>query len=86
MTHIAFANRAGVIGFGRRCPAGALPIAQHDDRDLLKSKVSVVALLAHDNKTLLVPGVPEAEDGDQALSALTKFAERIRSRLREASA
>jgi hypothetical protein len=85
MSHIAFADRAGVIGFARRCPPGALPIAHHPNLERLKSQVSALARVAHDNETLLVPGVPEAENSDQALSALTKFAETVRSRLREIS-
>jgi hypothetical protein len=85
MSYIAFADRAGVIGFARECPAGALPTAHHRDLDQLKSKVSALARLAHDNETLLAPGVPEAGGSEQALDAVTKFAEKVRSRLREES-
>ncbi|MCW2319020.1 hypothetical protein M2322_004589 [Rhodoblastus acidophilus] len=83
MSFIAYADRAGVIGFAKKCPAGALPIARDADLDVLKSAVSVVARLAHDNETLLAPGVPEAADGDQAVNALTNFVETVRSCLRE---
>ena len=56
MTHVAFADRAGVIRFGRRCPKGALPIGRHRHFVTLHDTVSVVARLAYDNETLLVPG------------------------------
>jgi len=85
MSHSAYADRAGVIGFGPRCPAGALPIARHPDLERLKSQVSGLARVGHDNKTLLVPGVPEAATSDEAVDALARFSEKVYARLREAS-
>ncbi|PPQ35570.1 hypothetical protein SAMN06265338_12627 [Rhodoblastus acidophilus] len=85
MSHSAFADRAGVIGFGPRCPAGALPIARHSDLERLKSQVSALARVGHDHKTLVVPGVPEAANSDQAVDAMVKFANKVGARLAEAS-
>ncbi|MCW2286318.1 hypothetical protein M2323_004159 [Rhodoblastus acidophilus] len=85
MSHIAFADRAGVIGFGLRCPTGALSIAKYSNLELLKSAVAAVARLAHDNETLLVPGLPEASNSDHAIRALVKFGETVRSRLQAVS-
>lgn len=75
--HIAYADRAGVIGFGvEPAPAGRLPFAfvNADQADRLRELVEARARLAHDNKTLLVPGIPEAEDDEwKALEALIDF-------------
>jgi hypothetical protein len=83
MPFIAYADRDGVIGFGVRCPPGALPIARHLNIDRLKTVVSAVARRACDNETLLVPGIPEAGDGDDALDALFSFTSAIAVRLEE---
>ncbi|PPQ35156.1 hypothetical protein SAMN06265338_1324 [Rhodoblastus acidophilus] len=85
MSFIAYADRTGVIGFAKKCPAGALPIARHADLERLKSQVSALARVGHDNKTLLVPGVPEAENSDQAVDAMVNFTNRVSARLQEAS-
>jgi len=39
------------------------------------NRVSVLARLAYDNETLLVPGVPEAADDEEAYQAVDKFRE-----------
>lgn len=83
MTHVAFADRAGVIRFARRCPKGALPIGRHRRFATLHDAVSAVARLAHDNETLLVPGVPEAKSDDAALAAVVAFIEAVETRLKE---
>ena len=64
MRHVAFADSAGVIRIGKRCPKGALPIGRRRHFFALHGAVSAVARLAYDNGTLLVPGVPEADDED----------------------
>ena len=83
MRHVAFADRAGVIRFGRRCPKGALPIGRHRRFVTLHGAVSAVARLAYDNETLLVPGVPEAKTDDAALDAVVAFAKAVETRLEE---
>ena len=83
MRHVAFADRAGVILFGKRCPKGALPIGRHHRLATLRSTVSSVARLAYDNETLLVPGVSETKSGDAALAAVADFAKAVETRLAE---
>jgi hypothetical protein len=83
MRHVAFADRAGVIRFGKRCPNGALPIGRHHRLATLRSTVSAVARLAYDNETLFVPGVPEAKSDDAALAAVVAFAKAVDTRLAE---
>ncbi len=83
MRLVAFADRAGVIRFGKRCPKGALPIGRHHRLITLHNTVSAVARLAYDNETLLVPGVPEAKSDDAALAAVVAFAKAVDTRLAE---
>ena len=81
MKTIAFCNRSGVIGFtSASLPFGALPIGSGDDAEI-RALVSARCRLAYDNSALLVPGVPEAEDDDAALTALLEFAADIRADL-----
>lgn len=80
MQIVAYAWQSGLIEFGCRCPQGALAIASWDE-PRLKEVVSTLARHAYDGKTPLVPGVPEAEDGDQKVDALLEFAERVREAL-----
>ncbi len=81
MTHYAYCDRTGTIEFGETVPDGRLPIAKHDDRAQLEEKVGVVARLAYDNVTLLVPGIPEADDDESALEALEDMVEQVKKRL-----
>ncbi|MFN8682806.1 hypothetical protein ACDP63_16930 [Paracoccus sp. P2] len=53
-------------------PEGALVLAT-GKRELLETVLSGVARHAHDGETLLVPGLPEAADNDQAVAAATSF-------------
>ena len=68
----AYCFASGEIGFGPSLPYGALPIAKGEDGPL-HDFISGIARHAYDNQTLLVPGIPEAEDEDAALKALIKF-------------
>ncbi len=73
---LAHADRAGVIRFTQsKCPSGCLPIARGDDT--LMERIRAQARLAYDNKTLLVPGVPEAQSELAALDALMAFRARF---------
>ena len=68
---LAHVYRSGQIVFRRRshpCPQGALPLPDVPGR-VIRAK----ARLAHDGKTLLVPGVPEAVDGEAAIDAVLAF-------------
>ena len=65
--------RSGLIEFYTgKLPDGALPIFNGSTKAQQK-RIKVMARLAYDNKTLLVPGIPEAESEDQAYEALKKF-------------
>ncbi|MEP9350597.1 hypothetical protein [Xanthobacter sp. KR7-225] len=77
----AFADRRGVIGFGNRMPAGVLHIADDPSHERLYEVVEVLARHAYDGETLLVPGIPEADNDDQALDALIAFRDQVAKRL-----
>ncbi|MGA7438608.1 MAG: host nuclease inhibitor protein [Luteibacter sp.] len=66
---IAYCYATGVICFGTKVPKGALAIASGPELPL-RDHIAATARLAYDNKTLLVPGVPEAEAQDAKLDAL----------------
>ena len=66
----AWCWRSGEICFGLAIPEGALKIGKGKR---IIDKVQVRARYAYDNKTLLVPGIPEAENDKQAFEALKKF-------------
>jgi hypothetical protein len=68
----AYCWATGLIGFGEKLPNGALPIARGKGKKF-KAWVQVKARLAYDNKTYLVPGIPEAEDDREGIDALIKW-------------
>lgn len=70
MIAASYAN--GVIVFSRKCPSRALPITSAPAARLRKA-VSGLARRAYDGKTLLVPGLPEAESWDRRSEALIRF-------------
>lgn len=72
----AWAFASGQIEFGANLPEGALPIA-YGMPTPVRSAVEIHARHAHDGKTLLVPGVPEAADGCVAVDALKAFVARV---------
>lgn len=72
----AYAYRSGEIGFGRSVPKNAIPIGKGGRE--FTAKVRVRARLAYDNKTWLVPGIPEAANDTEAFAALKKFKEFVR--------
>ncbi len=72
---IAYCWQGGEIGIGHRTPAGALPIIGGPKRRLEKI-LHRTARLAYDNKTWLVPGIPEADNSDAKLDALFKYKKR----------
>lgn len=75
----AYCWRSGVVRFGRHVPEGALEILRAPKGSrTLKKAVRPWCRLAYDNKTLLVPGVPEAKNENTALEAVIKFASRTK--------
>lgn len=73
----AYCYRSGQIGFARELPPGTLPISAAPDREHLSCVISANARLAYDGETLLVPGIPEADDEIDALDALHVFRARV---------
>jgi hypothetical protein len=79
----AFCYASGLIGFGRRLPPGALPIARGAAR-ALRAHITAHARHAYPpSVSLLVPGVPEANDQQAALAALDVFLARLAVRVPE---
>lgn len=75
----AYCFRSGEIEFGRQTPKGAIMLARGPAKPL-KALIEPAARLAYDNSTLLVPGVPEADDDNAATRALSSFLGRLRKR------
>lgn len=68
----AFAYASGLIVFSGRSVSGTLPIAQGPARQLRRATAQL-ARRAYDGETLLVPGLPEAQNWDQRSAALMRF-------------
>ena len=75
----AYAWRTGRIDFGRAVPDGALEIVDLPAKEC-RRLIKGTARIAYDNKTLLVPGVPEADEDDKALDALIRYRNWINKR------
>ncbi len=78
----AFCWQSGQIGFGNILPKGALPIGKSNRKDIRKI-VSSICRWGYDNKTLLVPGVPESNTSDEAFEAFMKFRGEVEKRLKD---
>lgn len=75
----AYCYASGEIDFGTHVPSGALPICRiRSKKDEIT--VSVLARLAYDGVTLLVPGIPEAKSQKKAMDALFLWLEQLRAR------
>lgn len=68
----AYAWASGLIEFGTKLPGGALPIASSSNEPVLTETVEVLARHGYQGE-LLVPGIPEAVDQNEARIALTRF-------------
>lgn len=73
MPLIAYAWASGLIEFGTKLPDGALPIASSCNEKALTETVEVLARHGYKDGELLVPGIPEAKNQNQARIALTRF-------------
>ncbi len=72
----AYCWRSGIIGFASsesEIPDDTIVLAKHVSKDKLHDAVAVRARHGRFDKILLVPGIPEAEDDEEALEALDKF-------------
>jgi hypothetical protein len=82
----AYCWRNGRIGMGYAVPERAIPIAS-GRRKHVRSIINAWGRLSRlDNKTLFVPGVPEAGDENRALEAASRFSKAVRERLEEKEA
>ncbi|HGJ4212511.1 TPA: host nuclease inhibitor protein [Salmonella enterica subsp. enterica serovar Poona] len=79
-TITAYCWASGLIEFGNTLPEGALPIITGKEKDV-RDEVEVLARLAY-NGDLLVPGIPEAADQNEAREALERFSRVIQERLK----
>ncbi|WP_175682546.1 host nuclease inhibitor protein [Burkholderia cenocepacia] len=75
----AYCWATGLIEFGDTVPDGAIGIA-YGARAAVDRLMGATARLAHDNKSLLVPGVPEASDEDAKGDALGVWLKWLNSR------
>ena len=76
----AWCYRSGEIVFGHSLPKGCILIAQGPAKPL-REMICAVARHAYDGKTLLVPGIPEADTEKEAADALERFLDWIAPRV-----
>lgn len=77
----AYCYRSGQIYLQsnkRPLPKGAIPLGSHRH---IREALGPLIRWAHNNKTMLIPGVPEADTNEEAYAALIKFEEQVRERL-----
>lgn len=76
----AYCFRSGQIRFNRpsRVPNGAITLFC-GPRNKVRRVIEQTARLAYDNRTWLVPGIPEAINDEAAFGALMTYADRIHS-------
>jgi hypothetical protein len=68
----AYCWASGQIEFGRKVPEGAIRFAT-GTAAVLRTAIEPAARLSYDNETLLVPGIPEADDQLAAGDALARW-------------
>lgn len=79
MAHIV-CYRSGEAFVSRRIPKGTMKLVTGHGRRLRRI-LSVCARHAYDGKTMLVPGLPEADNDLQAIEAVKGFEQMLRKRL-----
>ena len=79
MAHIVCC-RSGETFVSRRVPKGTMKVVTGHGRRL-KRILCACARHAYDGKTLLVPGLPEANNDLQAINAVKAFEQMLRERL-----
>ncbi len=72
----AYCFRSGEIEIGTVVDDGAIVLAK-GSKVRLHDAVAGCARLAYDNRTWLVPGIPEARTDDEALEACLRFRQRL---------
>ena len=73
--------RSGEVEVVSRRPEGTILVLGGLPKQRLEAALSAVARHAYDGTTLLVPGLPEADDEKQAVTAVSKFRDALRGRL-----
>ena len=68
----AYCFASGEVRFGRRIPDGAIAIGRGPRRSI-HAEMEAACRHAYDDKTLLVPGVPEAADQSKGIAALERW-------------
>ena len=80
---VAYCWQGGDIEIGYTCPEGAIIITEQRPEELeeeFRSLISARSRHAYDGKTLLVPGIPEADSEEEAFQALLRFRNWLESR------
>jgi hypothetical protein len=76
----AHCDRSGIIEFSKsQAISGLVCLCWGEDKNLI-DVVGVLSRHAYDNKTLLVPGIPEADSDAEAFQAAARFMERLSER------
>lgn len=83
MAHI-ICWRSGQVEVRSSEPEGGISLMRGSARRL-KTLLEACARHAYDGKTLLVPGIPEADDDDAAYDAMVAFAAFLKKRVRPRS-
>lgn len=68
----AYCWRSGLIELGSSIPSGAIPILDKHGKQFSRERVEAGARHGYDG-SLLVPGIPEAESAEDAMTALEKW-------------
>ena len=83
MRHVAFADSAGVIRIGKRCPRCALPIGRRRNFFTLHGAISAIASSPTTTRPCSCPPFPEAKTNDEDLDAVITFTKAVETRLEE---
>lgn len=76
----AHTDRRGVITISDALNQAGLICIGHGEGWPFREAVSALARLAYDGETMLVPGIPEAENESQALEAAYRFRALLKTR------
>lgn len=72
-TITAYCFASGHIDFGVTLPEGAIALATGEEHTVREIITGNARLSRHDNETLFVPGVPEAENQREGITAVARF-------------
>jgi len=78
--YVAYAFRSGRIHVGKKAPKGAIPIA-NGTQYKLRRIIGALARHGYTRGVLLVPGVPEANNEQEAIKALGHFSKWVKGSL-----